>query len=125
MRDKQMSSISFYLPLSSSIFSVPSPKGEARRGLQFPSLREGLGVGSSPPSSAMHLPIYIVTAAVAFLQVLIHCFAPCLGILVFFVFHVLKAYAATMIIVLVTLVLHYHARVISCSLAPCIWTILS
>ena len=52
MRDKQMSYIFFYLLLPPSIYSVSSPKGEARRGLQFPSLREGIGVGSNLPLSS-------------------------------------------------------------------------
>jgi hypothetical protein len=48
------------LLLSSSIFSVSSPKGEARRGLQFPSLREGIGVGSSPsPKGEARRGLYI------------------------------------------------------------------
>ena len=38
MLDTQMSSISFYLHLSSSIYSVPSPGGEALSPLPFPIL---------------------------------------------------------------------------------------
>jgi hypothetical protein len=61
----------------------------------------------------------------ALLDMLAYSLAPCLFALILLVFHISKAGTWSVTAMLVVLMLNNYARVISCSLAPCVRTILS